>query len=89
MSVKTALWAEIYGTQHIGAIKALVHSVMVFASAAGPGLTGILIDMGAPFPTQALYLAGYTIAVSGLYTWIVTAGPLGYAARKRQSGASS
>ena len=84
MTVKTALWAEIYGTQHIGAIKALVHSVMVFASAAGPGLTGLLIDLGAPFPTQALYLAAYTVAVSGLYTWIVTAGPLSYAARKRQ-----
>jgi MFS family permease len=89
MTVKTALWAEIYGTQHIGAIKALVHSVMVFASAAGPGLTGLLIDIGAPFPTQALYLAGYTVAVSGLYAWIVTRGPLGYAARKRQSGAPS
>lgn len=87
MTVKTALWAEIYGTQHIGAIKALVHSIMVFASAAGPGLTGLLIDMGAPFPTQALYLAGYTVAVCCLYTWIVTAGPLSYAARKRQSGA--
>jgi len=88
MTVKTALWAEIYGTQHIGAIKALVHSVMVFASAAGPGLTGLLIDLGAPFPTQALYLAAYTVAVSGLYTWIVTAGPLSYADRKRQSGAT-
>ncbi len=79
ITVKTALWAEIYGTQHLGAIKALVHSVMVFASAAGPGLTGLLIDLGAPFPTQALYLASYTVAVSGLYTWIVTAGPLSYA----------
>jgi MFS family permease len=87
MTVKTALWAEIYGTQHIGAIKALVHSVMVFASAAGPGLTGILIDLGAPFPTQAIYLAGYSIAVSCLYTWIVTRGPLRYGGLKQQSGA--
>lgn len=76
LTVKTALWAEIYGTKHIGAIKALAQSIMVAASAAGPGITGVIIDLGAPFPTQAVYLAGYAVAVSLLYGWIVTYGPL-------------
>ena len=75
-TVHSAIWAEIYGTRHLGAIKALAHSIMVFASAAGPGIVGTLIDMGVAFPTQGLWLAAYTVGVSALYAWIVHRGPL-------------
>ncbi len=73
-TVHAALWAELYGTRHIGAIKALAHSVMVFASAAGPGVTGLIIDAGVPFPDQALWFAFYTLGVCALYGWLVLSG---------------
>ena len=47
-----ALWPEVYGTRHLGAVRSVVTAMMVFFTAAGPGLTGALIDLGVPFPTQ-------------------------------------
>ena len=40
----SATWAEIYGVKHIGAIKALTTALMVFSTAFGTALFGILID---------------------------------------------
>jgi MFS family permease len=42
----TAFWAEIYGVGHLGAIRALVVSVSVFASALGPLAMGAMMDGG-------------------------------------------
>ena len=42
----TSTWAEIYGVKHIGSIKALTTALMVFATAFGTALFGILIDKG-------------------------------------------
>ena len=39
-------WAEIYGVKHIGSIKALTTALMVFSTAFGTALFGILIDNG-------------------------------------------
>ncbi len=44
------LWVELYGTRHIGAIRALVHACMVFSSALGPVTFGLLLDAGAGWP---------------------------------------
>jgi MFS family permease len=40
------LWAEVYGTKHLGAIRALISSLAVISTAASPILFGILIDKG-------------------------------------------
>ncbi|TYC63656.1 MFS transporter [Rhodobacterales bacterium] len=56
-----ALWPEVYGTRHMGAIRAIAFSVMVFASAAGPGLVGWLIDIGVAFDLQVLGMALYCL----------------------------
>jgi len=40
----SATWAEIYGVKHIGAIKALTTALMVFSTAFGTALFGVLID---------------------------------------------
>ncbi|MEP4063215.1 MAG: MFS transporter, partial [Nitratireductor sp.] len=56
-----ALWPEVYGTRHMGAIRAVAFSCMVFASAAGPGLTGWLIDLGIPFDLQVLGMGLYCL----------------------------
>lgn len=58
-TVLPAFWAESYGTRHIGAIKSLVAAIMVFGSAIGPGVTGLLIDLGHPFSSQMLAIAVY------------------------------
>lgn len=57
-----AIWPEIYGTLHLGAIRAKIVAVMVLATAAGPGLTGTLIDFGYPLPAQLKIMAFYCLA---------------------------
>jgi predicted MFS family arabinose efflux permease len=42
----SSTWAEIYGVKHIGSIKALTTALMVFSTAFGTALFGILIDYG-------------------------------------------
>ena len=42
----SSLWAEIYGVNHLGAIKALTGSLMVFSTALATAVFGILIDYG-------------------------------------------
>jgi len=56
-----AIWPEIYGTRHLGAIRAVTSAAMVFASALGPGLTGWLIDIGINFDKQLLFMSAYCL----------------------------
>ena len=42
----TALWAELYGVDHLGAIRSLAVSVSVLSSALGPLAMGIMMDAG-------------------------------------------
>jgi predicted MFS family arabinose efflux permease len=55
----SSIWAEIYGVKHIGSIKALTTALMVFATAFGTALFGVLIDYGFSIEKIAI--------VSGLY----------------------
>ena len=64
-----AFWAEFYGTRHIGAIKAMATAAMVFGTAIGPALTGMLIDAGMAFPQQMPAIAAYFVAASAL-VWL-------------------
>lgn len=68
-TVPGAFWAEYYGTRHVGSIKAAAVAIMVFGSAAGPGITGWLIDLGIDFPAQMWPIAIYYV-LSGLLVWI-------------------
>ena len=42
----SSTWAEVYGVKHIGSIKALTTSLMVFSTAFGTAVFGLLIDKG-------------------------------------------
>ena len=65
-----ALWPELYGTRNLGAIKALATSAMVFSTALGPGVTGLLIDWGLIFPDQVW---GFALAcVLGSVAFVLT-----------------
>jgi MFS family permease len=63
-----AVWPEIYGLAHLGAVRSVIVSAMVFATAAGPGITGTLIDAGVELPTQMRWLAVYCVAAVAAMT---------------------
>lgn len=42
----SALWLELYGAAHIAAIRSLTHALMVFGTALGPAIFGLLLDFG-------------------------------------------
>jgi len=67
VTVLGALWAELYGTRHLGAIRALAVAGMVFSSALGPGVMGWLIDWGVRLEDQFLAMAVYTVAGASLF----------------------
>jgi len=46
MPTINSLWLELYGAQHIGAIRALTHACMVFGTAIGPLVFGYMLDNG-------------------------------------------
>jgi len=59
VTMMSTLWAEVWGTRNLGAIRAMLGAVMVLGTALGPGVTGALIDRGYSFPDQALAIAGW------------------------------
>lgn len=61
-----ALWAELYGVAHLGAIRAFAQSAMVFSTGLAPGLMGLLIDHGIAMETIAIGSALYCLAASTL-----------------------
>ncbi|ETX15915.1 MFS transporter [Roseivivax halodurans JCM 10272] len=66
-TLPNALWAEFFGTRHLGSIKSMGTAIMVFGTAIGPFLTGALIDAGigieAQFVGIAVYFAGAVGAI--------------------------
>lgn len=64
--VVAAVLAEIYGTQHLGKIRALAGAIMVIASAVGPVVAGPLFDIGIGVDTVALGFAAYLIAAAAI-----------------------
>ncbi|MGR3806069.1 MFS transporter [Marinibacterium profundimaris] len=60
-TLPNAFWAEVFGTAHIGAIKAMAAAVMVLGSAIGPGVTGLLIDLGLGIQRQFIGVSAYFV----------------------------
>ena len=57
----SSTWAEIYGVKFIGSIKALTTALMVFSTAFGTALFGILIDQGFSIKGIAQISAAYIL----------------------------
>ena len=55
----SSTWAEIYGVKYIGSIKALTGGLMVFATAAGTAIFGLLIDAGYSINSIAIFSSIY------------------------------
>ena len=66
----SSTWAEIYGVKYIGSIKALTTALMVFSTAFGTALFGILIDNKFSIEQIAL-VSGTYIAFSIILLFIV------------------
>lgn len=64
-----AVWPEIYGTAHLGAIRSVVVAAMVFSTALGPGLTGALIDVGMPLTVQLVGMSGWCLIACLVLGW--------------------
>ena len=58
----SSTWAEIYGVKHIGSIKALTTAFMVFATAFGTAVFGLLIDKGFTIENIAFICSVYIVA---------------------------
>ena len=66
----SATWAEVYGVKHIGSIKALTTALMVFSTAFGTALFGLLIDTGFTIEQVALVSFIY-IAIAAVLLFFV------------------
>lgn len=60
-SLSGAIWAELYGTRHIGAIRAMYSALMVLSTAASPVLLGLLLDGGWTMPELAAMMGAYAL----------------------------
>ena len=60
------LWAEIYGTRHLGGIKAIAQAMMVFASALSPVLLGLMIDAGSGLTALVLVLGAVPVVAGAM-----------------------
>ena len=56
----SSFWAEIYGVNHLGSIKALTGSLMVLSTALATVIFGILIDLGYSIENIAVFCSIYT-----------------------------
>ncbi len=66
----SSTWAEVYGVKYIGSIKALTTALMVFSTAFGTALFGILIDIGFSIEKIAVISALY-ILISFILLFLV------------------
>jgi len=62
----SSTWAEIYGVKYIGSIKALTTSMMVFSTAFGTAIFGIIIDYGYSIEVIALTSFAYILVTNVL-----------------------
>ena len=64
-TAQSSIWAECYGVRHLGAIKSVFWTLVVFASAIGPVWLGSLVDMGwllqEAVMTMVVYLLGASV----------------------------
>lgn len=59
VTMMATFWAEVFGTRHLGSIRAAMAAVMVLGTALGPAITGALIDLGLDFPAQSIGIGAY------------------------------
>lgn len=66
VTLMSTLWADLFGTRHLGSIRAMQAAFMVLGTAIGPAATGTLIDLGLTFPQQSFGIAFYFLGATSL-----------------------
>ncbi|MEO1248305.1 MAG: MFS transporter [Pseudomonadota bacterium] len=66
------IWAELYGTSRLGAVRALSHAAMVFFSALGPICMGFALDAGISVDSIALACVVYMLMATVLASTVTT-----------------
>ncbi|NKB49890.1 MAG: MFS transporter [Alphaproteobacteria bacterium] len=81
MPTQGALWPELYGTAHLGSIRAMIGALIAFTSAIAPSIFGRLLDVGVTIETISLYCLVYVVASTALVIWTFRDHALGLAPR--------
>lgn len=68
-NVKAALWAELYGIRHLGAIKSMMAALMVVSTAAAPIAMGPFVDTLGSLVGVLLAGVGSVVAATLLTLW--------------------
>ena len=68
VNIKSALYAEIYGTRTLGTVRSLFSSLVVLGTAVSPFLMGWLLDHRVSI-TEILYGATVTVVIAALLSW--------------------
>ena len=69
MPVMGSLWPELYGVVHLGAIRAMMASLIALTSALSPAVFGLALDAGVSIETISLFCLAYVVASGALVTW--------------------
>ena len=70
-TVSGAIWAEVYGTKHLGALKSISIAAMVFASGLSPGLIGMLFDWHFTLTQIVNFALCYCLVANFLVFWAI------------------
>lgn len=73
-AVTAPYWAEVYGVQHLGAIKAVATAVMIFASAMSPAIYGAMFDADTSVPAIGM-LNVIIVLFSSVCAWLALRKP--------------
>lgn len=68
VNIKSALYAEIYGTRTLGTVRSLFSSLVVLGTALSPFLMGWLLDHHVSI-TEIFYGATVTVIIAALLSW--------------------
>lgn len=63
-TVTTSAWAELYGLEDLGGVRALITSATIMSAAAAPGTFGLLLDGGVRFAGMFTACSLYALAAS-------------------------
>lgn len=58
------LMPTLFGTNHLGSVRAIATAIMVVSTAIGPGLTGWVIDLGLNYPEQGVVQGLWCLFIS-------------------------
>ena len=62
------IWVELYGSTHLGAIRSLAQSAMIFSTAVAPVSVGLLLD-GDWTMAQVAVLLAVLVVLASLLAW--------------------